>query len=138
MNDIQYFGLFLDKIERMMVLGALLENDSLRPILAQAKQTYFDHCTLLHKSQFEKHSELYKYLSDRIGEKMNIRLTALGCSAKAMAFKVELPDSDMCANDIPHVTVITLTDGKPVDSNYITDWEELDVPITVCTKLDVR
>lgn len=42
-----------------------------------------------------------------------------------------------CANEIPHVTICTFNDGKPVDSNNITEWKDIE-PIIVNTKLEVR
>ena len=32
---------------------------------------------------------------------------------------------------LPHITLCTLNDGKPSDSNYITEWRNLETPIKV-------
>lgn len=53
-----------------------------------------------------------------------MRITAIGKSDKAMAFKVEL-NGVSCANANPHITICTFESGKPVDSNKIHDWVEI-------------
>lgn len=53
-----------------------------------------------------------------------------------MAFRVVYP-SNLCANKIPHITICTSNGGKPVDSNYITEWKDIE-PITVEVKLEKR
>ena len=43
----------------------------------------------------------------------------------------------VCANKIPHITICTFNGGKPVDSNNITEWKDIE-PIIVETKLEKR
>ena len=65
---------------------------------------------------------------------MSIRLVAVGISDKAMAFKVEGVDN-ICANEVPHITIATFRGGNPVDSNNITNWSDIK-PFVVETKLE--
>lgn len=70
-------------------------------------------------------------------------MTHIGISDKAMAFKVSLQDSEfdmcsltlLCANKIPHITICTFNGGKPVNSNNITKWYDLNEPISIETIL---
>jgi predicted kinase len=64
-------------------------------------------------------------LVDDVGKTVTLRAVAVGKSDMAMAVKVEGYHSD---NAIPHVTVaVNVADGgKPVMSNQITNWKNLD------------
>ena len=53
-----------------------------------------------------------------------------------MAFKVNIFPL-VSVNKIPHITICTFNDGKPVDSNMITEWKDIE-PITVEVKLEKR
>ena len=44
-------------------------------------------------------------------------------------------DYEICANEIPHITICTFNGGKPVDSNNIVRWYYLDEPIEIETTL---
>lgn len=69
-------------------------------------------------------------------------VTSVGISEKAIAFKViilnnneGIYDYEICANEIPHITICTFNGGKPVDSNNIVKWHDLDEPIEIETTL---
>lgn len=136
MDKFQYFGLFLSEDTRNMLLS-LIRTEINSSILDDAEKTFLDHCTLLHKSQLHGNSELYSYLESHIGEEILIKLTALGMSGKAFAFKVALPIFGICANRTPHITIATYRGGKPVDSNSITEWEPIR-PIEIPVKFEKR
>ena len=61
-----------------------------------------------------------------MAEKFKITAKELGISDKAIAVKVDT----LCLseNDLKHVTLATNkeTKGKPVDSNYITEWQNIE------------
>lgn len=136
MNNFQYFGLFLSKDTRNMLLS-LIRTEISSSIIDDAEKIFLDHCTLLHKSQLHGNSELYSYLESQVGEQITIKLTALGMSEKAFAFKVALPIFGICANKTPHITIATYRGGKPVDSNSITEWETI-IPIEIPVKFEKR
>ena len=66
--------------------------------------------------------DLVEWANQHNGDEFEMTTNALGVSDKALAVEGEtdLP----CANKIKHITVMTNPEanGKPVDSNYITDW----------------
>lgn len=101
-----------------------------------ADRIFIDHCTLLHKSQLDSNENLQSYLESSLGKSMSIRLVAVGISDKAMAFKVEKVDN-ICANEVPHITIATFRGGNPVDSNKITNWRYIE-PIIVNVRLEKR
>lgn len=135
MKNFQYFGLFLDEDTRDKLLS-FIKTEINSSIIDDAERVFLDHCTLLHVSQLHGNSELYSYLEEHLGEKVPVKITALGMSEKAFAFKVVLP-MYICANNIPHITIATYYGGKPVDSNHITEWESIK-PIEVITTLSKR
>jgi hypothetical protein len=76
---------------------------------------------------------MYNYLKDYVGEKLQIVINGIGISNKAMAFRVD-KKSVYCVNDIPHITIATFNNGKPVDSNNIEYWVSIK-PIIITTTL---
>lgn len=133
MGNFQYFGLFLDEETKKGLLDVFLtylEDNSIKCLL---DKSYIDHCTLLHVSQLHDNQVFYDYLNTRVGEKFSIVINGIGISNKAAAFKVA-DYSVVCANKIPHITVATFNGGKPVDSNNITEWKDIE-PIIIKTTL---
>lgn len=158
MEKWQYYGLFLTKDSRIKLLDFLRSNKC--PIqvtlaiyyimLAKINRVYLDHCTLLHIAQYDKNSFTDNLIKSRLDlaladnrVKANLNITHIGISDKAVAFKVSLQDSEfdmcsltlLCANKIPHITICTFNDCKPVNSNNITKWYDLNEPISIETIL---
>ena len=117
MKNYQYYGLFLDIDTKNMLMDNLTDNIDYNV----ADRIFIDHCTLLHKSQLEGNEKLQSYLESNLGKPISIKLVAIGVSDKAMAFKVEGVDN-ICANEVPHITIATFRGGNPVDSNRIINW----------------
>lgn len=136
MKDYQYYGLFLDTDTKNMLMDNLTDNIDYNIALGVADRIFIDHCTLLHKSQLDSNENLQSYLESSLGKSMSIRLVAVGISDKAMAFKVEEVDN-ICANEVPHITIATFRGGNPVDSNKITNWRYIE-PIIVNVRLEKR
>lgn len=82
-----------------------------------------------------KMGELPENLKDRKGEKVTLSVTKLGKSDRALAVGV---DSNLSLNVIPHITVAinAKAGAKPVESNQIQDWKELDEAFTVSGKIE--
>ena len=79
---------------------------------------------------------MQSYLESNLGKSISIKLVAVGASDKAMAFKVEGVDN-ICANEVPHITIATFRGGNPVDSNRIIDWRYIE-PVIIAAKLEKR
>lgn len=136
MNNFHYFGLFLDTDTKNRLMDILTDNIDYNIALNVADKIFIDHCTLLHVSQLHGNSEIYNYLKGYVGEKFQIVINGVGISDKAMAFRVD-EKSVVCVNDTPHITIATFRGGKPVDSNEITNWKDIE-PIIVTVKLEKR
>lgn len=120
MKDWLYVGIFLVELSK----NTLKEH---YPIPKGWKK-YYDHMTVVYNdgSQFAKN---VKFINERhFCKRLTLRVIAVGISEKAMAVKVELPQGVVCANKIPHITLGVSPDGKPVDSNDITNWNTIHTP----------
>lgn len=142
----QYYGLFIDKETHDKLIDVLVDHHWIGT-LNEAERGYLDHCTLLHKSQISNDNTIspnkaikarLDYLLENGIVNANLIVTSVGISEKAMAFKVIILDNsegiyrfEICANDIPHITICTFNGGKPVDSNNITNWYNLNEPIVI-------
>ena len=136
MNNFHYFGLFLSTNTKNVLMDDLTDNIDYNIALGVADRIFIDHCTLLNKSQLKGNEELQSYLESNLGKSISIKLVAVGVSDKAMAFKVEGVDN-ICANEVPHITIATFRGGNPVDSNKITNWRYIE-PIIVNVRLEKR
>ena len=136
MNNFHYFGLFLSTNTKNVLMDGLTDNIDYNIALGVADRIFIDHCTLLHKSQLEGNEELQSYLESNLGKSISIKLVAVGVSDKAMAFKVEGVDN-ICANEVPHITIATFRGGNPVDSNKIINWTRIE-PVVITAKLEKR
>tara|TARA_Y100000310_G_scaffold341656_1_gene441524 strand:- start:1928 stop:2575 length:648 start_codon:yes stop_codon:yes gene_type:complete len=58
-----------------------------------------------------------------LGAPVSLNVVSWGKSDKAIALKVELPPGTTVENPIPHITLATTKEGKPVDSNQIEEWD---------------
>lgn len=129
----QYYGLFIDKETHDKLIDVLVDHHWIGT-LNEAERGYLDHCTLMHKSNREDWLE--DMLNHYLGNKYSITITAIGISDVAMAFKVKRRGILVsCKNETPHITICTFNGGKPVDSNNITNWYNLEEPIVIETTL---
>lgn len=136
MKDFEYYGLFLTE-ESKAELKTWLINSNYQLEILNSEREYLDHCTLLHKSQLVwDNSNLHDFLLHIVGEEFRIRVNGIGISDKALAFRVEIFPLKS-ANITPHITICTFNGGKPVDSNNITEWKDIE-PIIIETKLEKR
>jgi hypothetical protein len=141
MKDFEYYGLFLTEESKAKLIAWLwandhyFNNDIIKGTLPE--DWYLDHCTLLHCSQRADNSLLEDTLSTMLASQGNmnqaLEINGIGSSDKVMAFRCNLP-KNLCANNTPHITICTYNGGKPVDSNYITDWSDI-IPFVIETEL---
>lgn len=128
-----YFGLFLtdeDKNKLQTYFDSHFRSD------AGVLKIYLDHLTLLFKSDVntEKGKHIIDFIKNiKAGERHELEVIGFGMSDKAFAFKIKKDSflEEYCMNDIPHITYATRFDGKPVDSNKISNWVPLDRTIKI-------
>jgi len=73
-----------------------------------------------------------EHLRDDIGKTVQLTVKEIGVSEDAIAVKVDGYPSN---NKIPHVTIAIPKDGKPYNSNLITDWKPVDEEIIIKGKV---
>ena len=73
-----------------------------------------------------------QHLRDDIGKTVQLTVKEIGVSEDAIAVKVDGYPSN---NKIPHVTIAIPKDGKPYNSNLITDWKPVDEEIIIKGKV---
>ena len=83
------------------------------------------HCTVAHISNLD--NDTLEWCFDHEGEKFNMFVDRIGISDLACAVAVDFDDDVPCKQNYPHVTVAVnaCKNGKPVDSNYITEFEDV-------------
>lgn len=132
MKNFEYIGLFLTE-ESKAELKTWLINSNYQPEILKSEKEYLDHCTLLHRPQRGEDTYLIeedlKFMSSVQVKNMRLEINGIGISDKAMAFRCNLSE-ELCANKVPHITICTFNGGKPVDSNNITEWRNIN-PIMV-------
>lgn len=139
MKNFEYYGLFLTE-ESKAKLKAWLINSNYQSEILKSEKEYLDHCTMLHKSQRVEDTYLIeedlKFMLTVQVKNMRLEIDGIGVSDKALAFRCNLSE-ELCANKVPHITICTFNGGKPVDSNYITEWKDIK-PIIVEAKLEKK
>lgn len=83
---------------------------------------YCDHITICHSSHkdWEKWN---KCLKEILGLKIPFRIKGYGKDNYVVALAVEDINT---ANSVSHITIACASGAKPVQSNYIRDWNGLD------------
>lgn len=123
-----YFGAFLTEKSHKRLL-------SLSKVLSPANwKHYCHHMTIAFNNGTEEAQKLYEQYKPNFGDSVHLLVTHIGTSNDAFAVKVEFKGEIL--NKIPHITLSTPIDGKPVNSNYITEWTELSEPIVLYATLN--
>lgn len=117
-----YMGIFLVSGSKINLLKETTNR------IPEGWMRYCDHMTLVFNDGSKRAQEIADYYEPRIGESAELTVTHVGKTDKAMAAKVIWEDK--CGNDIKHVTIAVSADGKPVMSNQITEWNEVE-PFTL-------
>lgn len=122
-----YFGIFLDESskERLRMNFDIPEN----------WKWYGDHVTLC----FNDGSELSKVAAEinagYVGAERSVMVTGIGISENAIALRVQIPTGVVCTNKVAHITIGAKT--KPVDSNAIEIWHDID-SLILFGEIDVK
>jgi hypothetical protein len=122
MNNILYISIDLDNESRL----------KLKSFCEPTVQEYFGddaiykchHMTISHFSKLD--NETLFWCEENDGKEFTLYVDSIGVSDKAISVAVDI-DGVISKQAYPHVTVAInpLTNGKPVDSNYITTFEDV-------------
>lgn len=128
-NTFIYLGLFLNESVRAILTDVAITH--MPTILFKNNcKMHLSHLTLLFKSDVntEKGQNIIKMAESFNNSPVSLKIIEIGSSDKCMAFKIEKTPwlEKYCMNATPHITICTYNDGKPVDSNRITDWKKIE------------
>ena len=125
-----YSGIFLDgeSSDKLKTLFA--------PLIPQGWKIFCHHETLVFNNHSPEVEEYFQKLKDEhLGEEITLTATGFGISDRAIAVSVVSPLMPF-SSKIPHITIAVAPGAKPVESNYISTWKELDNPIILKGKVD--
>lgn len=121
-----YLGVFLDE-ESKKRLKDLAEGLNIIP--DDSWKSYCHHMTLAYNDKSQTAENMFSIYGSSLGANVSMKAREIGISDKAIAVKIKWGHATL--NKVSHITIAVSPDGKPVDSNNITDWKPLDKPITL-------
>ena len=124
-----YYAIVLTEESKKQLMQLCCTNESFDYLYEETSKVYCDHCTIMHNS---KHNPYIKeYLDTKLGKEFTMEVIAIGYDDKALAARLSRGwyITQLCTNDIPHITIGTFDGGKPVDSNFTNFWKGLEQPI---------
>lgn len=114
--NFEYYGVVLDDKSHNL---ALEKTSPLRP---DDWKVFAHHMTITHRA--DRDTTLQEWAETHLGEVFALKAVRVGISDKALALEVQ---SDVPSSKaIKHVTIATSRDGKPVESNYIKKWFDVE------------
>jgi 2'-5' RNA ligase len=120
-----YFGVFLDENSKNELVN--ITNKLFKKFNLENWKIFCHHMTIAFNNKTNDALELFEQYKNDFGTEYELIATHVGISDDAMAVKVSF--NYPIANKIPHITLATPQNGKPVNSNHITDWKKLSKPI---------
>lgn len=115
-----YFGVFISEHSKKLNMDALYKAGVTIP---DEWKMYNHHMTIAFNNKTGKAQELFNYYEDDFGKTVGLTINGIGVSDDAIAVRVEFEHP--IANDVAHITIATPPDGKPVNSNNITEWIDI-------------
>lgn len=125
-----YFGVFLNENSKLKILQLLQDNNITIP---DGWKRYIHHMTIAFNNKTKEAESLREFYQPWMGQNINLTVNGIGISKDAIAVRVKWVDP--IANKIPHITVAIPPNGKPVNSNYIDNWININ-PIRINGKLE--
>jgi len=112
--------------KRVLYSAVVLDDDARTHLLNLVKnyvEIPFNWKKIAHHMTIVFGEGLPENLKDDLGKRVPLKLKSVGMSDDAIAVQVEGYPSK---NKIPHITIAIPQDGKPYNSNLITDWRAID------------
>lgn len=125
-----YAGVFLDDSSKAKMKEMFK--------LPDGWKEYFDHMTIVFNDGSEYAQIIKNFCEKNEGKEVCLKVVGQGLSNNAYAVEVVLPPGIPCANKIPHITLGCSPIGKPVDSNSIENWHNIDNPFYVYGTVLIR
>lgn len=124
-----YYGIFFDKNTQKQLLKIAKDYVD----IPDDWKIFCHHMTIIFNDKSEEKQLIAKKLEAYIGSKHDITIDSIGVSDRAIALGVRF----YTQNEHSHITIATAPDAKPVESNNITNWYNLDQEFSVEGTLDV-
>ena len=120
MTNVLYIAFVIDEGSKQKLLE---KTEKYRPNWNNFNIICHHHTITFHTNMTE---DIFNWAQANLNKVFNIQAIKYGISDKA--FAVEVETTMPCTNDIKHITIMTNpdTNGKPVDSNYITNWKSME------------
>ena len=123
-----YFGIFIDENAKHLNEIAIEKQGMDIPF---NWKTYNHHMTIAFNNGSEESQKLFDGYKQYFGKSFELTINGIGVSDDAIAVRVAY--NNPIANKIPHITIATPQNGKPVNSNKITKWYDIE-PYTITGK----
>lgn len=121
--------------KRVLYSAVVLDDDARTHLLNLVKnyvEIPFNWKKIAHHMTIVFGEGLPENLKDDLGKRVPLKLKSVGMSDDAIAVQVEGYPSK---NKIPHITIAIPQDGKPYNSNLITDWRVIDEDLILYGKV---
>ena len=122
--------------EEKVLYSAVVLDDDARSHLINIVKNYveipFNWKKIAHHMTIVFKEGLPPNLKDDIGNRVPLTLKKIGISEDAIAVEV---DGYPSKNKIPHITIAIPQDGKPFNSNLITDWKPIEEDVLIYGKV---
>lgn len=121
--------------KRVLYSAVVLDDDARTHLLNLVKnyvEIPFNWKKIAHHMTIVFGEGLPENLKDDLGKRVPLKLKSVGMSDDAIAVQVEGYPSK---NKIPHITIAIPQDGKPYNSNLITDWRAIDEDLILYGKV---
>lgn len=122
-----YFGVFLDGESRVLLL------EKFGDCIPEGWNPVCHHCTLSFGDPSDNR-EVFDYIAKFLGKTVTMEIISVGTSDDAVALGV---GGDIkTKNRIPHITLAIPEGGKPVNSNKIENWRDIETRCIVSGVVD--
>lgn len=129
-GDVEYFSIDLDEESRNELLSSFW--DEIPVEWKDYGKIYGKHMTIYYGDPRGKRDDIAEYIEQNLGEQVELTVTELGISDKAMAVRVT--GNFITNNDKPHITLAIPAGSKAKFSNQIENWIPLE-PFTLKGKI---
>lgn len=120
MSNWNYYGVFFND---SVTKAALLNRARKYVSIPENWRYYCHHMTIVYNNGTEEAQAMAEKYEPFVNSTVKLKVDKIGISDRAIAFGVST-DLDI-VNKLPHITVAVASDAKPVESNYITNWEDI-------------
>ena len=118
-----YYGVFFSDKSKNAILNYAKEKlNEIGYNIPKDWKIYCDHMTIVFNDKTEKNQKIANFLEPFIGNTCSLRVISIGVSERAIALGIDFSTQ----NEHSHVTVAIAPEAKPVESNDIVEWFDVN------------